>query len=60
MPDALLEVRALDAGYGDFQAQIGASLPLVRDRYLFAPDVELHQTPAVTGWLVVGAGLRFP
>jgi hypothetical protein len=40
--------------------QLGASLPLVRDRYLFAPDVALHDTPSVTGWLVVGVGMRFP
>ena len=40
--------------------QLGASLPLVRDRYLFAPDVALHDTPSVTAWLVVGVGMRFP
>ena len=40
--------------------QLGAALPLVRDRYLFAPDVALHDTPSVTGWLVVGVGMRFP
>jgi len=40
--------------------QLGASLPLVRDRYLFAPDVAIHDTPSVTGWLVVGVGVRFP
>jgi len=40
--------------------QLGASLPLVRDRYLFAPDVAIHDTPSVTAWLVVGVGMRFP
>lgn len=40
--------------------QLGASLPLVRDHYLFAPDVDIHDTPSVTGWLVVGVGVRFP
>jgi hypothetical protein len=39
--------------------QLGASLPLVRDRYIFAPNVEVHETPSVTGWLVVGVGMRF-
>jgi hypothetical protein len=39
--------------------QLGASLPLVRDRYLFAPNVSIHETPGVTGWLVVGVGVRF-
>jgi hypothetical protein len=42
------------------QLQLGASLPFVRDRYLFAPNVEVHQTPSVTGWLVLGVGVRFP
>jgi hypothetical protein len=40
--------------------QLGASLPLVRDRYLFAPNVAIHETPGLTGWLVVGVGVRFP
>jgi len=42
------------------QLQLGASLPLIRDRYIFAPNVELHETPSVTGWLVLGVGVRFP
>jgi hypothetical protein len=41
------------------QLQLGASMPLVRDRYLFAPNVAIHETPAVTGWLVLGIGLQF-
>lgn len=39
--------------------QLGASVPLVRDRYLFAPNVTVHATPGVTAWLVLGVGLRF-
>jgi hypothetical protein len=39
--------------------QVGTSLPLVRDRYIFAPNVAVHETPGLTGWLVVGIGLRF-
>jgi hypothetical protein len=39
--------------------QVGASLPLVRDRYLFAPNVTVHETPAVAGWVVAGIGIRF-
>ncbi|TMQ19649.1 MAG: hypothetical protein E6J90_17485, partial [Deltaproteobacteria bacterium] len=35
------------------QLQLGASVPLVRDRYLFAPNVAIHETPLVTGWLVL-------
>ena len=42
------------------QLQLGASAPFVRDRYLFAPNVTVHETAAVTGWLSVGVGLRFP
>ncbi|TMQ11810.1 MAG: hypothetical protein E6J91_22065 [Deltaproteobacteria bacterium] len=41
------------------QLQLGASVPLVRDRYLFAPNVAIHETPLVTGWLVLGIGLQF-
>ena len=40
--------------------QVGTSLPLVRDRYIFAPNVAIHETPGLTGWLVVGVGMRFP
>jgi hypothetical protein len=40
--------------------QVGMSLPLVRDRYIFAPNVAIHETPGLTGWLVVGVGVRFP
>jgi hypothetical protein len=39
--------------------QVGVSLPLVRDRYLFAPNVTIHETPVATGWVVVGIGMRF-
>jgi hypothetical protein len=42
------------------QVQLGAAVPFVRDRYLFAPNVELHDTPSVTGWLMLGIGVRFP
>jgi len=38
----------------------GATLPIVRDRYLFAPNIEVHETPSVTGWLALGVGVRFP
>ena len=42
------------------QLQLGVSLPLTRDRYLFAPGVAIHDTPSVVGALVVGVGVRFP
>jgi hypothetical protein len=39
--------------------QLGAALPIIRDRYIFAPNVAIHDTPFVTGWVVVGVGLQF-
>jgi len=42
------------------QLQLGASFPLTRDRYRFAPDMVIHETAIVTGWLLVGIGVRFP
>jgi hypothetical protein len=39
--------------------QLGVSLPIVRDRYIFAPNLSIHETPSVTGWVVVGVGMRF-
>jgi hypothetical protein len=45
-------------GFG--QLQIGASVPLTRDRYRFNPGIVIHETAPVTGWLVVGLGVRFP
>jgi hypothetical protein len=41
------------------QLQLGASVPLVRDRYIFAPNEAIHDTPFVTGWLVLGIGMQF-
>lgn len=41
------------------QLQVGAAIPLVRDRYLFAPNVSIHETPSVTGWAVLGLGVVF-
>jgi hypothetical protein len=41
------------------QLQVGAAAPLVRDRYLFAPNVAIHETPSVTAWLGVGLGVAF-
>jgi hypothetical protein len=40
--------------------QLGISVPFVRDRFLFAPNSAIHETPVLTGWLVAGIGLRFP
>lgn len=41
------------------QLQLGGAAPLVRDRYIFAPDVAIHETPNLTGWVSLGAGVRF-
>lgn len=39
--------------------ELGASLPLVRDRYIFAPNVAIHDTPIATGWILLGVGMQF-
>jgi hypothetical protein len=41
------------------QLEVGASAPLVRDRYLFEPNMTIHQTAAVSGWLGLGVGMQF-
>jgi len=41
------------------QLQLGLSVPLLRTRYLFAPAVAIHETPAVTGWMGLGVGMQF-
>jgi len=47
-------------GSGIFaQLKIGASVPFVRDHYLFAPNIAIHDTPSVTGWLLIGLGVQF-
>lgn len=44
---------------GFAELQLGVSVPWFRDRYLFNPGVTVHETPAITGWIGVGAGLHF-
>jgi hypothetical protein len=41
------------------QLQIGASVPLQRDRYLFQPSMTIHETSAVIEWVGAGVGMRF-
>ncbi|HWO26600.1 MAG TPA: hypothetical protein VNO30_48055 [Kofleriaceae bacterium] len=45
---------------GFAQLQLGAAVPITRDRYWFKPGIILHETPPVTAWLGLGVGLRFP
>jgi hypothetical protein len=42
------------------ELELGTSFPLTRDRYRFMPDMVIHETSIVTGWLLVGIGVRFP
>src|SRR5207249_4159958 len=42
------------------QIEAGASVPFLRDRYLFVPAVTIHETAPITGWICVGVGVRFP
>jgi hypothetical protein len=39
------------------EAQVGASFPLIRQRYLL-PEAEVYRVPWVAGWAGVAAGLR--
>jgi hypothetical protein len=41
------------------ELNVGLAVPLVRYRYYFNPDVEIHQTGAVLPWASLGIGLRF-
>jgi hypothetical protein len=41
------------------QLELGASVPFVRDRYIFNPNTTIHETQVVTAWLGVGVGVRF-
>jgi hypothetical protein len=43
---------------GFAQLELGASAPILRDRYRFNPGLVVHETPVVTGWLGVGVGVR--
>ena len=47
------------ASRGFAQLQLGAAAPLLRDRYRFMPGIVVHETAAVTGWVSLGAGVRF-
>ncbi len=42
------------------EAQAGASLPIVRDRFVFTPNQLIHQADAVVPWTAIGVGLRLP
>lgn len=41
------------------QLQVGASVPLQRDRYLFQPSMTIHETSPITAWVGAGVGVRF-
>jgi hypothetical protein len=41
------------------ELDVGAAIPLIRDRFYFYPNVLIHQASVVTPWLAVGAGVRF-
>jgi hypothetical protein len=45
---------------GFVQLQLGGTAAITRDRYRFMPGIVIYETPPVSGWLGLGAGLRFP
>jgi hypothetical protein len=55
--DARARWRATDRVFAELAA--GASTPLVRDRYLFEPNMTIHETSIVTTWFQLGIGVRF-
>ena len=55
--DAYVRWPATSRVFG--QLDVAGSLPLVRDRYLFEPNMTIHETAAVTSWLGLGVGMRF-
>lgn len=46
-----------DRSFAEFQ--LGLSVPAIRDRYRFMPDLVIHETSIVTGWALLGGGLLF-
>jgi len=54
---ASARVRLTSSIFAELRA--GASAPLTRDRFLFTPNVLVHQAAAVTPWLGIGVGARF-
>jgi len=52
-----LRWRATASVFAELQA--GASVPFLRDRFYFTPNVLIHQAAAVTPWLALGVGVRF-
>jgi len=41
------------------ELELGASVPLVRDRFYFDPDVTVHRTWPVAPWMALSAGFQF-
>jgi hypothetical protein len=41
------------------QLELGASVPFLRDRYIFNPNMTIHETEIVTTWVSLGIGMRF-
>jgi hypothetical protein len=41
------------------ELRAGASVPFVRDRFYFVPNVFIHEAAAITPWVGLGVGYRF-
>lgn len=48
------------AGRWFAELEVAVAVPLVRDRFYFAPDVTVHRAPAVVGEAALGAGVTIP
>ena len=55
---AALRRYAASGVFGELS--LGASVPLIRDRFYFQPNVLIHDGSPVTPWLSAGVGYRFP
>ena len=47
------------ASRGFLELRAGVSFPLIRDRFVFTPNVLIHETAAATPWAGLGGGVRF-
>ena len=58
-PGAHLDARWRVGAMAFLQLEVSASIPTLRDHYMFQPATAVHDTAAVTTWIALGAGLHF-
>jgi hypothetical protein len=57
--DGVLRWRVSLAGPVFVEIEARASIPLVRDRYIYRPDSTIYEAPVVAGAAAGGAGIHF-